>query len=67
MSQKSLETGHLQVLALPEGAELAPSWVAEVGRERKDEKTASTEAVGSIIIHGSQEPKTETLGIQVYS
>jgi hypothetical protein len=38
----------------PEEAGLAPSWPAGVARDGKDEKTAPTEAMGSILAGGRE-------------
>ena len=51
---------HFRVSTYSEEAELAPSRVAGVARDGKDEKTAPAEAIGSILA-GNREGKTEIL------
>ena len=50
--EKSLEMRHFGVLPYPEEGELAHSWAPGGGRDAKDEKTAPTEVIGSILAGG---------------
>jgi hypothetical protein len=49
---------HFRVFLYPEEAGLAPSWPAGFARDRNDERTAPTKAIGSILA-GAREGKME--------